>query len=94
MALKLWNHPTTGEQRIYVNSEDLSRGTKVWLIELPYGFDVKHREDDAIHRAYHCTGQCGEKPWYTVARRELEKIGLTDCANWPEIVKAVESTVR
>lgn len=92
MALKIWNHPTTGEQRVYVNSDDLSRGTKVWLVEdREIGWNIKHREDDAMHRAYHVTGQCGEKPWEVVVRRELAKVGMDEnTCNWQAIVKAVE----
>lgn len=95
MALKLWNHPTTGETRVYVNSESLSKGTKVWLTEDKENghgfFDIRHREDDEIHRAYHVTGQCGEKPWEVVVRRELAKVNLDmNACTWEAIMGKVE----
>lgn len=32
-TLKKWIHPTTGEIRIYVNSDTLSEGSKIWFTE-------------------------------------------------------------
>lgn len=95
MSMKMWNHPTTGEARIYVNSDSLGRGTKVWLVEDKENghglFDICHREEDAIFRAYHVSSYGGEQPWEIVARREIEDAGLNlDSCRWADLCEVAK----
>lgn len=95
MSMKMWNHPTTGEARIYINSDSLGRGTKVWLVEDKENghgfFEICHRETESLHCAYHVSGNCGDMPWDIVARREIEDAGLNlDSCKWSEICEVAK----
>jgi len=79
MTMRRWNHPRTGEIRVYINGFDaFGSRTKVWFYfdEETQTLEIGKRYEDYMDWPNANSCSHGLKPWEDIAQVALEDAGI------------------
>ena len=81
-TLRTWEHPGTGDIRIYINHPELR--AKVWFEkdDNPIDFPELHHRERELWDYPTVYAPNGSKPWEWVAERALNEYGILDNLTW------------